>query len=124
MHVASWALKRPQLRAEHGEQRGKYLYFRTSEGLEVLHSKVVEHPLCGRNFTNLGAEYCYYKGRNQGAERRRKLPKLLGLEGIKARLKLKTIWLQSPAFSTVSLISLPLGRGRSREEKGEGSVLG
>lgn len=49
-------------------------------------------------------------------------PKLHGLEGTEARIKLKTIWLQNPAFSTVSIISLPLGRGRSREEKWEGTV--
>ena len=71
-----------------------------------------------RNFINLGAEYYYYKRRNQGAEKRSRLPRLYGLEGIKAQLKLKTIWPQSPAFSIISLIYLPLSRGKSRQEKG------
>lgn len=56
-----------------------------------------------RNFINLGAEYYYYKRRNQGAEKRSRLPRLHGLEGTNAQPKLKTIWLQSPAFSIVSL---------------------
>lgn len=42
----------------------------------------------------------------------------------KRRRKPKAIWLQSPALSTVSLISLLLGRDGGRKEKGEGSVLG
>lgn len=71
-----------------------------------------------RNFINLGAEYYYYKRRNQGAEKRSRLPRLHGLEGIKAQLKLKTIWPQSPAFSIISLIYVPLSRDKSRQEKG------
>lgn len=53
----------------------------------MLHSKVIEHSLGDMNFTNLGAKHYYYKGRNQGVERRRKLSRLHGLgEGMKVHL--------------------------------------
>lgn len=52
----------------------------------MLHSEVVvEHLLGGRNFTTLGADYYYYKGKNQDAERRSKLPQTAGLRRDKSK---------------------------------------